>query len=176
MNVQKDCVVSIEFELRNREGEVLDASEGDELLEYLHGHGEIVPGLEQALEGLKSGDQRKVVVPAQEGYGDRDEEAVFPVARTLFPADLELEVGGSYMGSDEGGNAVPVTVVRLEGDEVWVDANHPLAGEELHFDVKVRNIRAATAEELKHGHAHGAHGHDHDHDHDHGAHTHDHDD
>ena len=155
MVVAKDCVVSIDYTLKNREGELIDSSEG-EPLEYLHGHRQIVPGLEKALEGAQGGDSRQVVVSAEDGYGSRDEQAVFPVRRSMFPPDAELVPGTTFIGRDTHGNAVPVTIVRLSGEQVVVDANHPLAGEELHFEVTVRSIRAATAEELTHGHVHGA--------------------
>lgn len=160
MVVAKDCVVSIDYTLKNRQGELIDSSEG-EPLEYLHGHRQIVPGLERALEGANDGDTKKVVVSAEDGYGSRDEQAVFAVKRAMFPADAELVAGTTFIGRDTHGNAVPVTVVALEGDQVTIDANHPLAGEELHFEVTVRAVRAATAEELTHGHVHGPGDHDH---------------
>ena len=160
MVVAKDCVVAIDYTLKNREGELIDSSEG-EPLEYLHGHHQIVPGLEKALEGAADGDTRKVVVGADEGYGARDEQAVFSVRRSMFPPDAELVAGTTFIGRDTHGNAVPVTVVAVQGEEVTIDANHPLAGEELHFEVTIRTVRAATSEELTHGHVHGAGDHDH---------------
>ena len=160
MVVAKDTVVAIDYTLKNREGELIDSSEG-EPLEYLHGHHQIVPGLEKALEGAKDGDTRNVVVGADEGYGARDEQAVFAVQRAMFPPDAELIAGTTFIGRDTHGNAVPVTVVAVQGEQVTIDANHPLAGEELHFEVTIRTVRAATAEELTHGHVHGAGDHDH---------------
>jgi FKBP-type peptidyl-prolyl cis-trans isomerase SlyD len=160
MNIKRDCVVAIDYKLRSAEGEMLDESE-DEPLEYLHGHGQIVPGLEAALEGAESGQTRKVVVKPSEGYGERDDEAVFTVPRSMFPADLDIAVGAMYVGRDKQGEPLPVTVLEIEADKVVVDANHPLAGHELHFEVTVREVRAATEEELSHGHAHGPDDHHH---------------
>ena len=154
MDIKKDRVVAIDYQLRNRSGDLLDTSEG-EPLEYLHGHGQIVPGLERALEGAQDGDQKSVVVQPADGYGVRDEGAVFSVRRTMFPPGMDITAGETYVGRDTQGNPVPITVIRVDGDEVVVDANHPLAGEELHFEVTVRTVRDATAEELEHGHAHG---------------------
>ena len=154
MDIKKDRVVGIDYTLKNGSGEVLDASEG-EPLEYLHGHGQIVPGLERALEGAQDGDSKNVVVTPADGYGERDEAAVFSVRRSMFPLGMDITAGETYVGRDTHGNPIPITVVRVDGDEVIVDANHPLAGEELHFEVTVRTVREATADELVHGHAHG---------------------
>jgi len=156
MDIRKGRVVCIEYTLRNKDGQVLDTSEGSEPLEYLHGHGQIVPGLELALEGAQDGESRQVVVSAAQGYGQRDEKAVFAVGRSMFPPDMEIATGETYIGRDTQGNPVPVTVVSIEADQVVVDANHPLAGQELHFEVTVRGVRDATAEELSHGHIHGS--------------------
>ena len=166
MAIAQDSVVTIHYTLKDDAGEVIDSSVDAEPLPYLHGHGNLVPGLERALEGAQDGDSRKVVVTPADGYGERDEGAVFAVRRSMFPPGMEVTSGETYVGRDTHGNPVPITVVRLDGDEVVVDANHPLAGEELHFEVTVRMVREATADELTHGHAHGADD-DHDHDHDH---------
>jgi FKBP-type peptidyl-prolyl cis-trans isomerase SlyD len=160
MMIAEKKVVHIDYTLKNDGGDVVDSSEGEPLA-YLHGAGMIVPGLERALAGLKAGDARDVVVEAQDGYGDRDPEGVFGIPRTAFPDSVQLEVGASFVGEDEEGNSLPVRVVALEGDTVVVDANHPLAGERLHFHVDVRAVRDATDEELEHGHPHDGHGHHH---------------
>ena len=153
-------VVHIDYTLKNDGGDVLDSSEGEPLA-YLHGGGMIVPGLERALAGLKVGDARDVVVEATDGYGTRDPEGVFGIPRSAFPESVTLEVGASFVGEDDEGNSLPVRVVKLEGDTVVVDANHPLAGERLHFHVDVRAVRDATAEEIEHGHPHDGDGHHH---------------
>ena len=154
-------VVHIDYTLRTDNGEVVDTSEGAEPLAYLHGAGQIVPGLERALAGLGAGAKKDVVVEAADGYGDRDPDGVFGIPRTAFPETAQLEVGASFVGEDEEGNSLPVRVIALEGDTVVVDANHPLAGERLHFHIDVRSVRDATAEELEHGHPHDGDGHHH---------------
>src|ERR1041385_8994911 len=138
MNIADKKVVPIDYTLKNDGGDILDSSEGEPLA-YLHGVGQIVPGLEKALAGLKVGDAKDVVVEAAEGYGDRDPEGVFGIPRSAFPAEVELEVGASFVGEDDEGNSLPVRVIKLDGETVVVDANHPLAGERLHFHVDVRS-------------------------------------
>jgi FKBP-type peptidyl-prolyl cis-trans isomerase SlyD len=156
-------VVRIDYTLKNQAGEVLDSSEGQLPLTYLHGSGEIVPGLERALAGLGIGDAKDVVVPPDEAYGPVDPEGIFGVPRDAFPPDAVLEVGASFFGEDEEGHAVPVRVVEVKPDSIVVDANHPLAGQTLYYHVDVRDVRDATLEELTHGHSHGDDGHGHSH-------------
>lgn len=170
MHIASNKVVTLDYTLKNAAGEVIDTSEGGEPLAYLHGAEQIVPGLERELEGLSAGDEKDVVVSAEDGYGPRDPEGIFPVPRSVFPEDMELSPGDSLLGEDEDGNQHPVRIVELRGDSVLVDANHPLAGEALYYHVAVREVRDATAEELEHGHAHDGdedeehHGHHHEHD------------
>lgn len=174
--IAKNVVAVIEYTLTNDDGETLDTSVGDEPLVYLHGHENIVPGLEAALEGKKVGDHLKVDVSPEQGYGERDDNGVRALARDQFPPDAELTVGMQFMAELEDDEVVPMWVVEVDDSEVHVDLNHPLAGETLHFDVKIIELREAHAEELAHGHPHGReggehhHGHDHGHDHDHGDH------
>jgi FKBP-type peptidyl-prolyl cis-trans isomerase SlyD len=155
MNITARKVVTLDYTLKNAQGEVLDTSDGAEPLAYLHGASEIVPGLEQALEGLKVGDAKDIVVEPKDGYGDVDPSGVFAIPRSVFPESVKPEVGDSFVGEDDEGNSVPVWVMELRDTEVVVNANHPLAGEQLHYHVVVREIRDATPEELEHGHSHG---------------------
>ncbi len=161
MLISDKKVVLIDYTLRTDSGEVVDSSEGQEPLAYLHGGGQIVPGLERALAGLAVGAAKDVIVEPADGYGDRDPDGVFGIPRTAFPDAAQLEVGASFVGEDEEGNSLPVRVIKLEGDTVVVDANHPLAGERLHFHIDIREVRDATAEELEHGHPHSGEGHHH---------------
>jgi FKBP-type peptidyl-prolyl cis-trans isomerase SlyD len=154
MVIEKDRVVTIDYKLQDREGEVLDSSEDSEPLVYLHGNDNIIPGLEKRLAGKAAGDAVDCLVPAAEGYGERDDSLVFKVTKAEFGADAEIEIGEQFEAHGEGGPQI-VTVLGIEGDEVTIDANHPLAGEDLHFTVKVVEVRAATPEELEHGHVHG---------------------
>jgi FKBP-type peptidyl-prolyl cis-trans isomerase SlyD len=160
MKITKDSVVSIDYRLHLGDGEVVDESEPGEPLIYLHGYGETVPGLENALEGKAVGDTLQVKVSPNEGYGDHDPKKIEEVPRTEFPDELELKVGSILTATDDDGNEMDFLIKELKGNSVVVDFNHPLAGKPLHFDVTVREVRAATAEELEHGHVHGP-GHEH---------------
>jgi FKBP-type peptidyl-prolyl cis-trans isomerase SlyD len=155
MKIGKGSVVGIDYTLHLGDGEVVDASAPGEPLTYLHGEGQIVPGLEQALEGCASGDQRKVVVTPADGYGERDARGLQEVPREAFPAGFDPQVGMQLTAEGPEGEAVPFVVSEVKDGSVVIDLNHPLAGETLHFEVTVREVRAATEEELAHGHAHG---------------------
>ncbi len=153
MIVEKDRVVSIDYTLRDTTGNLIDSSEGSEPLSYLHGNANIIPGLEKNLAGKKAGDSMTCVIEATDAYGERDDSLVFKVPKADFDG-AEVEVGMQFEAHGEEGAQV-VTVVSIEGEEVTIDANHPLAGEKLHFDVKITEVREATPEELEHGHVHG---------------------
>lgn len=162
MKITKDSVVSIDFRLHLGDGEAVDESEPGEPLVYLQGYEEIVPGLEKALEGKSKGDTLQVTVTPDEGYGAYDPDGLEEVPRSEFPEGLELQAGGILSATDPDGDEVDFFIKEVKGDTVLVDFNHPLAGKTLHFDVTVRDVRSATAEELEHGHAH-APGEEHDH-------------
>jgi FKBP-type peptidyl-prolyl cis-trans isomerase SlyD len=165
MEIAKDSVVSIDYRLHLGDGKIIEESDANDPLVYLHGYEEIVPGLEKALEGRKAGETLKAQVSAEDGYGEYDPESVEEVPREDLPADLELEEGGIVTATDEDGDEVEFLVKELRPKTVVVDFNHPLAGKTLHFEVSVREVRAATEEELEHGHAHSP-GHEHEHEHD----------
>lgn len=160
MQIANDVVVSIEYTLTDDQGTVIDSSVGGEPLTYLHGAGNIIPGLEGALEGKKVGDSFKVSVPPAEGYGEKDEGLLQVVPRGMFQGVDQVEVGMQFHAQTDHGMQV-ITVAGVEGDNVTVDGNHPLAGQNLNFDVKVVDVRVASSEELEHGHVHGAGGHHH---------------
>ena len=147
--------------LKNENGEELDRSETANPLAYMHGHGQIVPGLENVLEGLAIGDKKEVTVTPQEGYGEVQPQLKMKVSRNKFPADVNIEPGMQFSSKMEDGREIPFTVQAIEDGAVMLDGNHPLAGETLHFSVEVVEVRLATAEELQHGHVHGAGGHHH---------------
>jgi FKBP-type peptidyl-prolyl cis-trans isomerase SlyD len=159
LRIQDGQVVAMNYSLYV-EGEMVDSSEGDEPLEYLHGYGNIVPGLERELAGLAVGENKTVVVAATDGYGERDEEAGMDVPLSAFPADAELKVGLEMQLEDEDGNPMYACIDKMDGETVHLDFNHPLAGKELHFEVTVVSLRPATESELDHGHPH-THGHHH---------------
>jgi FKBP-type peptidyl-prolyl cis-trans isomerase SlyD len=155
MKVSKDSVVSLEYRLHLGDGEVIDESGPGQPLAYIHGKGQIVPGLEGQLEGMSAGESKKVVVSPAQGYGEHDSRGIQVVPRAMFPADAKLEPGMSITAQTADGDVIPITVRELKDDTVVVDLNHPLAGKTLHFDVTVREVRPANDEEKEHGHAHG---------------------
>jgi FKBP-type peptidyl-prolyl cis-trans isomerase SlyD len=160
MKIAKHTVVTIDYTLTDKQGAVLDTSKGGEPLAYIQGIGSIIPGLEAALEGKTAGDALQVSLAPEDAYGLRDESLQQVVSRKLFNSPEELEVGMQFHGRTEAGSRL-MTIVGIDGDQITIDGNHPLAGETLNFDVSVLDVRAASAEELSHGHAHGAGGHGH---------------
>jgi FKBP-type peptidyl-prolyl cis-trans isomerase SlyD len=160
MQIEKDSVVTIDYTLTDDAGKVIDTSKGKQPLAYLHGGGNLIPGLEKALEGKNAGDNIKVTIAPADAYGVRDEKLVQMVPSSAFQGVPELKVGMQFRSQSPQGSTV-VTVTKVEGQNVTVDANHPLAGMALSFDVDVKDIRKATQEELAHGHVHGPGGHHH---------------
>lgn len=148
-------VVSFHYTLRDPNGRVLDSSAGGEPVSYLEGSGQIIDGLDEQLRSAATGLKSRVTVPANKAYGERDPAQVQRVRRALLPFDGDLKIGDQFQTGPDRADPV-VTVAGIEGDEVLLDANHPLAGVELTFDVEIAAAREATAEELSHGHAHGA--------------------
>ena len=155
--VADGMVVSLAYTLRLDDGEEVDSAASDDPLVYLHGAQNIIPGLEQALTGLKVGDNRRVSVNSVDAYGDFDEEAFELVPYDAFPADVDLEEGmGLRMVESGTGRQVEATIAELRDEGALLDLNHPLAGETLHFDVEIVGLRRATTDEIAHGHAHNA--------------------
>ncbi|MFC3606638.1 FKBP-type peptidyl-prolyl cis-trans isomerase [Stutzerimonas tarimensis] len=161
MQIAAQKAVSIDYTLTNDAGEVIDSSAGGAPLAYLHGAGNIIPGLERALEGKSSGERVQVSVEPAEAYGEYSPELVATLNRAMFEGVDELEVGMQFHASAPDGSMQIVTIRDLEGDDVIVDGNHPLAGQRLNFDVTVVEVRDANAEEIAHGHIHGEGGHHH---------------
>ena len=160
MRIAKDTVVAIDYTLTDDEGQVLDSSEGQEPLSYLHGASGIIPGLERELDGKQVGDQLQVAVAPEDGYGERNEELRQDVARDQFDEIEDLALGMQFQVDSDAGPMV-ITIVDIAEDVVAVDGNHPLAGVNLNFAVTVREVRDATEAELAHGHVHGPGGHSH---------------
>ena len=159
MQVAKNTVVSLQYELSDTDGNVIERT--DEAIEYLHGGYEgIFPMVEQALDGKSFGENCKVTLQPDQAFGEYDAELVHVEGRDKFPA--EVEVGMRFRGEGQNsGETLIYTVTEIAEDKVVVDGNHPLAGQTLNFDCTVSGVRDATAEELEHGHVHGAHGHHH---------------
>jgi FKBP-type peptidyl-prolyl cis-trans isomerase SlyD len=156
MQVNKNKVVSIHYTLKDKEGNVIDTSSGSEPLNYLHGNGNLIPGMEEGLEGKDVGDKLDLVISPEKGYGIRNDDLIQKVPRSAFGSQ-KVEKGMEF--NTESGHSVVVTHVGL--DSVTVDANHPLAGIDLYFSVEILDVRNATDDEIDHGHVHGPEGHHH---------------
>ncbi|MDT7042009.1 peptidylprolyl isomerase [Candidatus Nitronereus thalassa] len=158
--IGEKSVVSMHYKLMDEAGKVLDSSEGGEPLAYLHGAGNIVSGLEKALVGKSAGDSLTVKVAPAEGYGEVDPNGIKVIERAAFEGVDVVEAGMAFEAKAPDGTAQHIVVTKVEGDEVTIDLNHPLAGVTLNFDIQIVNVREATQEELDHGHTHeGGHAH-----------------
>lgn len=158
--ITSNKVVTIHYTLRNDAGEVLDSSDGGDPLAYLHGAGNIVPGLEAQLEGKATGDKLVAVVEPKDGYGEKSGPGAQTIPLSAFEG-IEVKPGMTFVVEDDDGEQMPLRVLEVHSDHVTVDTDHPLAGETLHFTVEIVDVRDATAEELLHGHVHDGHDHHH---------------
>jgi FKBP-type peptidyl-prolyl cis-trans isomerase SlyD len=154
MKIAANCVVSLDYSLHLGDGAIVDSSGDGEPLVYLHGSGQVIPGLERQLEGLSVGDARQLTVAPKDGYGEQDPKQIQEVDKQAF-GDRALKAGDEFIAVDDHENEIPVRIQAVHGEKVTVDFNHPLAGKTLHFSIKVTEVREATKEELDHGHAHG---------------------
>lgn len=160
MQIADKMVVTIDYTLKDDNGTILDSS-SDGKFAYLHGAHNIIPGLENALTGKSAGDEVNVSVSPAEGYGERNDSMVQAVSRDMFDSEQEIEVGMQFHAQSPEGEMIVVTVMDVADDNITVDGNHPLAGVNLNFGVKVIDVREATTEEIDHGHVHGPGGHQH---------------
>ncbi|WKJ88965.1 peptidylprolyl isomerase [Methylomonas montana] len=154
MQITDKTAVSIHYTLTNQHGEQLDSSRGESPLVYLHGSGNIIAGLEAALAGKQTGDKLNVTIAADQAYGEVSEDMIQVVSRTMFDG-MDIEVGMQFHAEVSHGPGI-ITITEIDGDDITIDGNHPLAGEALTFDVEVIDVRPATADEIAHGHVHGA--------------------
>lgn len=152
--IGNNSVVNMHYKLTDDEGNILDTSEGGEPLSYLHGAGNIIPGLEGALTGKAEGDALEVRVEPSEGYGEVMPELIQKVERSAFQGVDQVEPGMAFEAQGPDGSVRRIVVKEVDGDDITIDANHPLAGMTLNFDVQVVSVRDATEEEIEHGHAH----------------------
>lgn len=160
MQIAPNTVVSMHYTLTDEGGQVLDSSAGQEPLVFLSGARNIIEGLDNAIQGKAAGDEMKVEVTPEEGYGPVHQELIQQVPRENFQGVDTIEVGMQFMAQTPNGQQ-PVTVIGVEEDGILLDGNHPLAGKSLSFDVEIVEVREATAEEVEHGHVHGEGGHEH---------------
>ena len=160
MQIAEHSVAAFHYTLTDDDGQVIDTSAGHEPLTYLHGSGQIVPGLEKQMDGRLAGDKFTAVVVPEEGYGVRHDELEQEVPRAAFAGVADIQPGMQFQGHGPQGD-INVTVSKVEGERVFIDGNHPLAGKTLHFAIEIIDVRAANEEELAHGHVHGTGGHAH---------------
>lgn len=153
MKIANHTVVSLDYTLTDEQGQILDQSAQGQFV-YLHGARNIIPGLENALTNKQAGETLTVVVEPADGYGEREDALRQVVPLDMFESTEEIVIGQQFHAQSEHGHPVTVTVVAVDADGVTVDGNHPLAGKQLHFDVSIVEVRAASAEEIEHGHVH----------------------
>ncbi|HIB97864.1 MAG TPA: peptidylprolyl isomerase [Candidatus Thioglobus sp.] len=156
MTVKKDAVVEMHYTLKNDAGEVVDSSKGQDPMPFIQGRGNIIPGLEKALEGMKVGDTCDVSVKPEDAYGVHHAEGIQEIPKEALQGIENLEIGMELQSQDEQGNPFIVRVEEIKDDVVIINANHPLSGQTLHFNVSIESVREATADELEHGHVHSA--------------------
>jgi FKBP-type peptidyl-prolyl cis-trans isomerase SlyD len=155
MQIAKDMVAVIDYVLKDDDGDLLDESHGGEFA-YLHGAQNIIPGLENALEGKQAGDQVSVSIEARDAYGEVDPERIQVVPRDMFETEEEIVPGMQFHAQSPEGHMIVITIAEVDDDEITIDGNHVMAGMNLNFDVEIISVRAASDEELSHGHVHTA--------------------
>ena len=154
MKIEKNKVVTINYTIRNDDGSVVDSTSDGSPFLYLQGHQNIIPGLENQLEGKAKGDSFKVSIPPKHGYGEKNPNLIQEIPKGQFPEPSELQVGMQFQADTPDGPMI-LTILEINESSVKVDGNHPLAGQALHFEVEVMELREATDEEIQHGHVHG---------------------
>ncbi|QFT55497.1 MULTISPECIES: peptidylprolyl isomerase [Microbulbifer] len=154
MKIANHTVVEINYTLKDADGTVIDSSANGEPLKYLQGVGNIIPGLEREMLEKAPGDKFTAVISPEEGYGQQNPELIQTMPRSAFGGVEELEVGMAFHAQSTDGHPIEVEIIDIDGDEVTINGNHPLAGVELHFEIEVISVREATAEEIDHGHVH----------------------
>ncbi|MFQ5674104.1 MAG: peptidylprolyl isomerase [Nitrospinales bacterium] len=159
--ITKNKVVTLSYSLKTSDGEEMGQADSQEPFSYLHGSGQIVPGLEKEIAGMKIGDKKEVTVSPEEGYGEEIADLRVSVQRSQFPEEMKL-VPGQQFSADVAGTQRVFTIMEVQAEQVLVDGNHPLAGKTLHFSVEILGVRDATQEEMEHGHSHDSnHSHEH---------------
>ncbi len=161
MKIKKHAVVTIDYELKDDDGNIIDTSAGGDSMHYLHGTHTIIEDLEKALEGKKAGGSLSLTISPEEGYGVRDDSMIQSVAKDMFEDQSLVKVGEQFVAQDPSGENLTVTISKVTDDKVIIDGNHPLAGKNLNFELEIKEVREATQEEVDHGHVHGPGGHHH---------------
>ena len=161
MPFEANKVISFNYTLKDDQGSVIESTANKQPLTFLSGQNQIIPKLEEALNGMLIGGKKNVKVDAAQAYGEYDEKAIQNVKKEQFPAEAKLEVGMTYFANSPDGKQMPFTITEVKESNITVDFNHPLAGKNLEFDVELVDKRDATPEEVQHGHVHGPNGHHH---------------
>jgi FKBP-type peptidyl-prolyl cis-trans isomerase SlyD len=161
MAIGANKVVTLNYKLSDDQGNVIQTTKENEPFIYLSGNKQILPKLEEAIDGMIIGGKKNIELSSSEAYGDYDEKAIQQVKKEAFPDGANLEPGMEYMAHSPEGQPVPFVIKEVKDEDVTIDFNHPLAGKNLNFDVELVDVRDATSEELEHGHVHGADGHHH---------------
>ncbi len=161
MSLELNKVISFNYVLKDEEGTVLDSTENKTPLTFLSGSNQILPKLEEALDGMLIGGKKNVKIDAANAYGEYDEKAVQNLKKEQFPPEAKLEEGMRYVANSPDGGQIPFVITEVKEEDITADFNHPLAGKDLEFDVELVDVRDATAEEMQHGHVHGPGGHHH---------------
>lgn len=161
MPIGQNKVVTMNYTLKDNQGNVIQTTEKKEPFQFLSGNKQILPKLEQEIDNMIIGSKKNVKIPANEAYGEYSEQAVQQVDKKNFPNDVELKAGMEFVANSPEGQQMPFVVKEVKDKEVTIDFNHPLAGKDLEFDVELVDVRDASLEELQHGHAHGPGGHNH---------------
>lgn len=161
MAIAPNKVVTMNFTLKDDEGNIIDTTDSGCPFSYLSGNNMVLPKLEEAVSGMIIGTKKQLKLDAKDGYGEYNDDAVQAVGKENFPEDFVLEAGMKYMASNPDGVQMPFIITSVEDETITIDFNHPLAGKNLNFDIELLDVRDATAEELSHGHVHGAGGHHH---------------
>jgi len=176
--VGPDTFVTLSYVLFDERGEAVDRAPPEEPLRYIHGYAQIVPGLESAIEGMRAGEKRSVIIAPEEAFGERDDAGVFDVDKEDFPNSGEIVAGDEFLAQSPDGEPMTMRIVEVRPDSFIVDTNHPLAGQRVRFEVEVSEVREASEEEISEAQAELEASLDHDHascGHDHGdGHAHDH--
>lgn len=153
MKIKDKSVVSFNYKLTGESGALLDES-GDKPLSYMHGSGSLISGLEKELDGKTIGDSFQITVAPEEAYGEIQPQLIQTLAKNMFQGVDELETGMQFEAQGPDGASMMVVVEKVEGDEITINGNHPLAGKTLTFDISIDDVREASEEEISHGHAH----------------------
>ena len=161
MSVGMNKVITFNYTLKDEEGTLLDSSSNKEPMAFLSGNSQIIPKLEEALNGMIIGSKKNVKVSAADAYGEYSEDAIQKVKKDQFPKEANIEVGMTYIANSPDGKQMPFLVSEINDQDITIDFNHPLAGKNLEFDVELLDVRDATPEEIQHGHVHGTGGHHH---------------